>query len=247
MGCKFMRCFQWLIIIVFLGWACSEASFTEAAGDNIAVECNALPRIINDTLIELAELRRGDILVKPNHNWLPGTSWVKGGSGFGHALIVIEGATGKDSDEVLRKAVIFESHARKVPPVYELRTAKAYQPGTDFRYDNISFSPSRSEYRYRLRSALSESQIDSVIRFILDQQDGLSSWRAQKKIKITTLHPDNPHQTYWYCSHLIWQAFFSVLNVDVDANGGFYVYPNDLIASPYFSNSPSHPESRVRF
>jgi uncharacterized protein YycO len=55
------------------------------------------------------------------------------------------------------------------------------------------------------------------------------------------------HQTYWYCSHLIWQAFYSVLNIDLDPNGGVIVYPNDLIVSPYFQNDPLNPLRRVRF
>jgi uncharacterized protein YycO len=52
---------------------------------------------------------------------------------------------------------------------------------------------------------------------------------------------------YWYCSLLIWQAFYDVLGIDIDANQGVYVYPNDLINSPYFNDEPGRYEKRVRF
>jgi len=51
----------------------------------------------------------------------------------------------------------------------------------------------------------------------------------------------------WYCSLLIWEAFYQVLGIDLDPNGGIMVFPNDLIASPYFDNNVKHPQKRVRF
>lgn len=242
-----MRCFLFLFIFAVMVVSCSSNPNKNSVPKKRAVESHTQPIILNDTLIELKELRRGDILVKPNHNWLPGTPWVKGGSGFGHALIVIEGAIGENSEEVLKKSVIFESHSRPVPAEFELRTAKAYQPGTDYRYDNTSFAPLKAGYRYRLRPQLAVEQIDSVLAFIIAQDDGLSSWRAQKKYVGHDELTNANYQTYWYCSHLIWQAFYSVLNIDLDPNGGVIVYPNDLIASPYFQNDPLNPARRVRF
>lgn len=242
-----MRCIIWSLIFAVMAVACNYPDEEIIVSNVITEDSSTLPTILNDTLIELTELRRGDILVKPNHNWLPGTAWVKGGSGFGHALIVIDGAIGENSEEVLKKSVIFESHSRPVPPEFELRTAKAYQPGTDYRHDNISFAPVKAGFRYRLRSQLSEEQIDSVLVFIIGQDNGLSSWRAQKKYVGHDELTNTNYQTYWYCSHLIWQAFYSVLNIDLDPNGGVMVYPNDLIASPFFQNDPLNPLKRVRF
>jgi uncharacterized protein YycO len=46
---------------------------------------------------------------------------------------------------------------------------------------------------------------------------------------------------------LIWQAFYDVLGIDIDANGGVYVHPNDLINSPYFKDEPGRFDKRVRF
>jgi uncharacterized protein YycO len=51
----------------------------------------------------------------------------------------------------------------------------------------------------------------------------------------------------WYCSLLIWEAFYTVAGIDLDSNGGLMVYPNDLIASPYFDNDPNNKQKRVRF
>ena len=242
-----MRCFLLFVIFPVMLVSCSSNAGKKSVPNTKTEENRTHPTILNDTLIELTDLRRGDILVKPNHNWLPGTACVKGGSGFGHAMIVVEGTFGDSTDQVLGKSIIFESHARAVPPEFELRTARAYQPGTDFRYDNISFGPLNTGFRFRLRPYLSDAQVDSVIAFIIGQDDGLSSWRAQKKHAGLAELTDRKHQSYWYCSHLIWQAFYSVLNIDLDPNGGVMVYPNDLIASPYFQNDPSDPLRRVRF
>ncbi|MFW5793335.1 MAG: hypothetical protein ACOCWC_03555, partial [Bacteroidota bacterium] len=54
---------------------------------------------------------------------------------------------------------------------------------------------------------------------------------------------DNDH---WYCSLLIWQAVLYVSGIDLDSNGGYFVYPNDLIASPYFNNENGF-KGRTRF
>ncbi len=242
-----MRCFHLFFILSVMVVSCSYNADTNSVPNTEKEESRTHPIIFYDTLIELKDLRRGDILVKPNHNWLPGTAWVKGGSGFGHAMIVVNGAVGESTDKVLGKSIIFESHARDVPAEFELRAARAYQAGTDFRYDNISFGHLNTGFRYRLRPSLSEDQVDSVITFIIGQDDGLSSWRAYKKRVGLAELTNRQHQTYWYCSHLIWQAFYSALNIDLDPNGGVIVYPNDLIASPYFQNDSLNPLRRVRF
>jgi len=232
-----------LILSLIISCSCVQVGTEEA----FSLDNGKLPFILNDTLTDITELKRGDILVKPNHNWLPGTAWVKGGFHCGHAAVVLEGAIGNDPMEVLQKAVIFESHARKVPPQYELRKTKAYFSSTDIRYHNDSFSEYYKGYRYRLRPRLTEEQIESVIEFILTFEDGLSSWRALKKSKIHYSSDTLSHQTYWYCSHLIWQAYYTVLNIDLDPNGGLYVYPNDLISSPFFQNDHENQFSRIRF
>ena len=242
-----MHCIIWFFVFTVMAVACSSPVEENIIKGTITCEERTLPAILNDTLTELTELRRGDILVKPNHNWLPGTAWVKGGSDFGHAMIVTKGAIGENAIEVLSQSVIIESHARSVPPEFEIRMTKAYNPDTDYRFFNTSFAAEKAGYLYRLRPQLPNEQIDSVLAFIIRQDYGLSSWRAQKKYVGHAELSNANHQTYWYCSHLIWQAFYSVLNIDLDSNGGAIVYPNDLIASPFFKNDQSNPIRRVRF
>lgn len=205
------------------------------------------PEMINDSITVLTELRKGDILVKPNHNWLPGSIWVEGGNGFGHAAIVVEGASGKSAMEVLEKTVIFESHSRDVPAEFQLRQVYAYSPGTDFRYANITFAPVRTGVMYRLRPDLREEQIDSLVAFVLQQDNGLSSWRAIKSAQHGSTRKSNGNRTWWYCSHLIREAFLHVTGSDPDGNGGVIVYPNDLIGSDLFKNDPAGLQRRVRF
>jgi hypothetical protein len=179
------------------------------------------------------ELKRGDILVKPNHNWLPGSSTVVGGYSFGHVAIVLEGASGEEPEEVLKRTVIFESVARDIDEAYQLRRAFAYDKSSDPNKRNINFSNLHEGYRYVLRPGLDEANIDSLINWILARDGGTSSWRALKNS--TT----GINKNHWYCSLLIWQAFNDLFEIDLDVNGGQIVYPNDLINSDYFNKSSS--------
>lgn len=180
----------------------------------------------------ITELKRGDLLVRPNHNWWPGTSTVPGGSDFGHAAIVVKGAENTDLLELLSETVIFESQARKVPGEYQLRSVPAYLPGEDFRFANENFSPSHKGNRYLIRPGLGHEAIDSVIAYVLKQDDGLSSWRAMKGHE----SKEQGAGSRWYCSLLIWQAYHDVLGIDLDGNKGLIFYPNDLINSPFFQD-----------
>ncbi len=206
----------------------------------------------HDSLIFLTELLPCDILVKPNHNWLYGTSLVEGGSGFGHAVMVVEGSTGKNTLEVLQKAKIFESQAHKLPNQFQLRLAPGFLDGDDYRWANTNFGNQIAGYRYRLRLNLSHNQRDSIIQYILAQDEDISSWRSQKLFRkkglsdTDFLRTANQKKT-WYCSLLVWEAFYSVLGIDLDSNGGLMVYPNDLINSSYFEKKFNGHKKRVRF
>ncbi len=240
--------FYWQIFVFIFLFACNmqppDGSVKDVGKSNTNEE---VLEILNDTLIELTELQRGDILVKPNHNWFPGSAWVEGGVSFGHIAIVIEGATGNSAEEVLQKAVILESQARDVPVEYQLRKVQAYRPGFDYRFDNYSFDPSKAPYRYRLRPELSAGQIDSLIAFMESHLDGISSWRAQKKYTSHYPPATGQNNSYWYCSLLIWQAFYTIIGVDIDVNKGVIVYPNDVIWCSLFENDSINETKRVRF
>lgn len=212
------------------------------------VELDLLP--ISDTLVKLTDLECCDILVKPNNNLLPGTSWVNGGRGFGHVVMVIEGARDTNTMNLLRKVKIFESQARRVPESYELRPAPGFQEGDDYRFANTTFGLQNQGFRYRLRLNLTQSQKDSIIQFVLVQDNDVSNWRSLKQVDRHFKHLDSEtiqDKKIWYCSLLIWEAFHQVLGIDLDPNGGIMVFPNDLVASPYFDNDKKHPQKRVRF
>ncbi len=201
------------------------------------------------------ELIKGDIIVKPNLNILPGTAYMPGGWGFGHAAIVTRGARNPHADSLLANSMIFESHAKDVPRIHQLREIQGYVLDENPYFHNDTFGPDFTGNRYRLRLNIPESQIDSIIDFVISQKGSYSSWNAMKRF------PDMPEiqemvdkgiranwadNTHWYCSLIIWQAVLYVTGIDIDANGGYFVYPSDMVASPYFDNVQDF-RSRVRF
>jgi hypothetical protein len=159
-----------------------------------------------------------------------------------------------DTNEValLSKTITFESQASDVPGEYQLRKIAAYLPGTDYRFANNSLSPDMFWNLYRLRMDLTDAQRDAIINFVTAKDNDLSSYRGMKRSNHEPGKGNDPHvspekQEYWYCSLLIWQAFFDVLGIDIDANGRVYIHPNDLINSTYFDYIPGKYEKRVRF
>jgi hypothetical protein len=223
---------------------------------NLTVETNRVSQsisleILNEEITGMSDLQPGDILVKPNHNWLPGTSLVMGGKGFGHAAIVIEGAKDSCIENLLGKALIFESQAHDVPIEYQLRQASGYLKGDDFRFANVNFGKQNENYRYRLRPDIPVKQKQKIIEFILKQDPDTSCWRSLKSFEYTSsVHRKEDQikdKNQWYCSLLIWQAFYTIAGIDLDINQGVMVYPNDLIAHPFFDNTADNKEKRVRF
>jgi len=184
------------------------------------------------------EFKRGDILVKPNNNWLPGTEFVENGNNFGHAVIVLKGAKGDNVEELLKEIIIFESHSRAVSEEYQIREVKGFVEGTDWRFANDSFKSKYAGKRYRLRATLSPEEMEAVIQYITDQESDISSWRS---IKNTSNAAKDKH--YWYCTLILYQAFKDVLDIDLDTNGGLVVFPNDIIRNSLFD----HENGRVVF
>jgi hypothetical protein len=238
------------IVFLFAGiYSCTKGiSNVEEHNENLQIiEEFQFPE---DTLIQLTELRPGDILVKPNMNWFPGTAMVNGGKGFGHVALVIKGGKDTNTMRLLEKIEIFESQARDVPEEFELRTAKGYLEGADFRFANVTFGLENAGFRYRLRFPMTSAQCDSIIQFVLSQDSDKSCWRAQKtlpEILEGNQKPAFQDKKIWYCSLLIWQAFYEVLGIDLDPNGGIMVYPNDVISSSNFRNDSIDHQKRVRF
>jgi hypothetical protein len=237
-----------LFILIYL-CSCS-GNYSEMKSISVVNDSILEFQVIQDTLVNLTELEPCDILVKPNYNWFAGSAMVNGGMGFGHVVLVLEAGKDTSTMNLLEKIRIFESQARDVPGDYELRSSQGYQEGTDFRFANITFGPQNTGYRYRLRFNLTPAQRDSIIQFVLAQDPDVSSWRSLKRLKSTIAGNQDQEiadKKTWYCSLLIWEAFYKVVGVDLDANGGIMVFPNDLIASPYFTNDSKNKQKRVRF
>ncbi|MDP2424431.1 MAG: hypothetical protein U1C46_05400 [Bacteroidales bacterium] len=201
------------------------------------------------------ELRKGDILVKPNINLLPGTAFIENGWGYGHAAIVTQGAQHQHRDSILANSWIFESHAQSVPKNDQLREIRGFVVSNNRAFHNEGFGPKYNGNRYQLRLNISESQIDSIIAFMRSQKGSYSSWNSMKRFPGITridqvvnkdIRENWADNTHWYCSLLIWQAVLYVTGIDLDPNGGYFVYPNDLIASPYFDNTTEF-QGRARF
>lgn len=201
------------------------------------------------------ELKRGDIIVRANSNIFPASAFVEKGWNAGHAVIVLNDTENENTDSLLYHTFIFESHSRPLPREHQLREVRALDFSKNPFINNESFSSAYKGSRYRLRLNLNESQIDSIIDFIISQKGNYSSWNAMKRF------PDNQDvlkmiadgnrinwadNSHWYCSLLIWQAIFFVTGIDLDVNKGYFVYPNDLIMSPYFDNKENF-IGRTRF
>jgi len=201
------------------------------------------------------ELKKGDILVRPNLNIFPGTSLIPMGMGFGHAALVVKGYRHSNMDSLLAGVRIIESIAKDVSPDFQIREISGFVKSRFDAFNNDNFDQRYTGNRYRLRLPLSDAEIDSVIAFALAQKGDLSAWNASKAF------PDNAFNdslvaiglreswadnSTWYCSHLVWQSLFYITRKDADANGGFMVYPNDLIKADLFDNTESH-QGRARF
>lgn len=224
-------------------YGCSEAPIPESENTNPASTLIFKP---GDTL----ELKKGDILVRPNLNILPGTSPVNGGKNYGHAAIVAKGFRHWHPDSLLAGTIIIESIAKDVPAEFQVREIKALVSNRMESFDNHNFGNRYQGHRYRLRLPVSDKEKDSIIVFARSQKGKLSSWNASKYFPAKA---ENKNATSallknetWYCSLLVWQSVFNVTGLDIDHSGGYMAYPNDLINSRYFDSLPDG-EGRLRF
>lgn len=198
----------------------------------------------------IEDFKRGDIIVRPNLNLLPGSSQLIGGQNFGHAALVVKGFRHNNIDSLLSNTIIVESIAKDVSQAFQVREIAALTHHQLDAFNNVNFDGSKTGNRYRLRLNLTDEQIDSVIGFAIAQKGDFSSWNAAKRLpsafstgKSAVERADNSH---WYCSLLVWQSVIASTGLDADVNGGYMVYPNDLINSPLFDNTAVH-TGRARF
>jgi hypothetical protein len=183
-------------------------------------------------------LRKGDILVRPNWRWLPGSCSVWNGRKYGHVAMVTQGATGKTIDEALSRATVVE--------------ALFFDQGTrKFQFDKkdqirerkaiISFGNRFKGIRYRLRMHLTDDQNDKMVEFLRNQLDGgydILSYKLKYKSESGRDSAlSNLKNSNWHCATLVWEAYYLAADLDIDANGGIFIYPADIIASSYFDLS----------
>jgi hypothetical protein len=197
---------------------------------------------LNDT--SSFTLRKGDILVRPNWEWLPGSCQVINGRRYGHVAMVTEDATGKTIDEALAKASViealfFDQNTRK----FQLHKKDQIRE----RNARISFGPRFKGIRYRLRLDLTDEQREKMVGFLRSQLDGgynifsgkiKYSTESEKNMGLAALKNHN-----WHCATLIWEACYLVTGTDIDGNGGLFIYPSDIIISKCFTS----PYGRVLF
>ena len=189
-------------------------------------------------------LRRGDILVRPNWGWLPGSCSVENGRKYGHVAFVTQGAAGKTMDEALEKASVIEAL------FFDQATRKfQFQKKDQIREGkaSISFGRKFKGIRYRLRMNLSKVQKEGMITFLRNQLDGgyniLSVKKKFKTEEEKAMMLQNLKNENWHCATLVWDAYYLSAGVDIESNEGYLVYPSDLIASKYFDL----PGGRIRF
>ena len=190
------------------------------------------------------ELRSGDILVRPNWGWLPGSCEIKGGRKFGHVAFVTEGATGNTPEEALANATVVEAL------FYDQVTGKFQFNKKDqirIRKAISSFGSRFKGDRYRLRMRLKENQVSDIRQFLMNQLGGGYNVFSQKRQfesigekKDAVLLMKNGS---WNCATLAWETYFLIANVDIDANQGMTIFPNDIVAS----NTFDLPDGRIRF
>ncbi|MBK9292343.1 MAG: hypothetical protein IPM52_12055 [Bacteroidetes bacterium] len=228
-----------IILSVFTMLSCVRPDETthqpakEVAGKNFAKE-------------GLDEFLPGDIIVRPNANYLPGTARVPSGFMFGHAAFVVKGFKSDDTDSLLANTIIIESMARDVQPGFQVREVPALVHHNRDAFNNTNFSSRYAGNRYRLRLSWTDDELERLMTFLREQKGDLSTWNAAKRfpghpfadsLVRAGLRKNWADNNHWYCSLLVWQAVYFVKGIDLDVNGGYMVYPNDLIASPYFDNT----------
>jgi hypothetical protein len=236
-----------LLFLLFALFGCTPSSEKQGSV--------AAPKIFSDTAwcaYGIDELLPGDILVKPNVNMLPGTAEMPIGWSFGHAALVVKGYKHRNIDTLLANTVLVESMARDVDQAYQVRETKGYVENENLALNCTSFSSKYAGNRFRLRLNLPQAQIDSIVSFALAQKGDISCWNSIKSfpenVDSVGLHRRNwADNSHWYCSLLVWQSVYYVTGFDLDANGGYQVYPNDLIRSQFFNTNTSSFSGRARF
>ncbi|MBK7097314.1 MAG: hypothetical protein IPH58_01755 [Sphingobacteriales bacterium] len=155
--------------------------------------------------------------------------------------IVVKGVKAKNLEEAIERSEIVESF------FFDQKTRSfifGQKDKVQQRPASISFNKKFKGIRYLLRYPLTGGQADSLVLFLNDAKGGdynLISFKTVNKLKFFNGNVGN--QLSWNCVSLVWAAYKTVVNIDLDANGGYFLFPNDVLCSVVFDP----PGRRVNF
>ncbi len=138
---------------------------------------------------------------------------------------------------------------------YEM-SARGYftSKSEEVKYQKLSVDWNVTDTRYRLRPKnLTTTQKNTVAAFLSQQDPDGYSISASKRFKCTTAFcngtgPGSVNNSLnvccgaqwangssWYCSLLVWQAYKYAADIDIDSDGGAWVFPSDVLGSSQFT------------
>jgi len=195
---------------------------------------------------QIFTFEKGDILIRSNVNYLPGTSHAPAGRKFGHAAIVVQRGEGKSIDEALSKSIVVEGIIYdQATRSYEFDSKKQVRKACA----KISFGNRFAGIRYRLRTKLTNEQKETMSKFLESQITthgyNLFSTKDTKQLALSgsKIRYDLLEGKKWNCTTLCWFAFMNAASLDIDSNKGLLVYPNDIIRCKFFDED----KGRIRF
>ena len=138
---------------------------------------------------------------------------------------------------------------------YEMSARGYIRPNTEeVKYQKLSVDWNVTGARYRLRPKnLTNSQKNVLAAFLLQQDPDSYSLLASKRFKCASAFCNstgpgsvnnslNPccgtqwaNGSSWYCSLLVWQAYKYAADIDIDSDGGSWVFPSDVLNSSQFT------------
>ncbi len=175
--------------------------------------------------------QQGDILIRPNANWLPGSCRVSGGRKFGHAAIVVKGGSGRTWEEALEHTLVIEAL------IYDQgKRGFEWNPRKQVRLvpASVSFGSRFAGRRYRLHSDTFMKAGPRVEAWLLSLPGEARYSLFTSKKQLVSQSLSGGFTDRLNCATLVWFAFHMADGADPDANRGAWVYPNDILCSPIF-------------
>jgi hypothetical protein len=224
----------------------------------------------------ITNFNAGDFIVRPNNilSYMVGSSPVPSGasgSSWGHAVGVTQGLlSSTDPATLLANTWIMEAWGNEVGTACQLRETRANVAGSSSSCTNNPIQNdnywNKFTHRFRLRANITSTQRNIIVSFMRQQDPDTYSYSASKRFRCNPPPPcfgagcvAPPPQppicstsswadgNTWYCSLLVWQAYLFATGVDIDSNGGIFVFPNDVINSATFNNTSTDLSRRIRF